>query len=129
MFPYRVKYTDYEPDIQNNDLLYKIDQQCLNTFEHFIFSKMFKNSIVSVISINWIIHILHFFVFCNLYLFCTFCIFRIFLFFASMFLVQPCCPFLLWDLVLPSRVPSVSQGRLGGEVCSTAQGACTGPTT
>ena len=33
MFPYRVKYTESESDIQNNDLLYKIDQQCQNTFE------------------------------------------------------------------------------------------------
>ena len=34
MFPYRVKYTESEYDIQNNNLLYKIDQQCQNTFEH-----------------------------------------------------------------------------------------------
>ena len=34
MFPYRVKYTEFESDIQNNDLLYKISQQCQNTFEH-----------------------------------------------------------------------------------------------
>ena len=33
MFPYTVKYTESEYDIQNNDLLYKIDQQCQNTFE------------------------------------------------------------------------------------------------
>ena len=33
MFLYRVKYTESEYDIQNNDLLYKIDQQCQNTFE------------------------------------------------------------------------------------------------
>ena len=33
MFPYTVKYTDSEYDIQNNDLLCKIDQQCQNTFE------------------------------------------------------------------------------------------------
>ena len=33
MFLYRVKYTESESDIQNNDLLYKIDQQCQNTFE------------------------------------------------------------------------------------------------
>ena len=38
MFPYRFKYTESEYDIQNNDLLHKIDQQCQNTFkilEHF----------------------------------------------------------------------------------------------
>ena len=35
MFPYRVKYTESESesDIQNNDLLYKIDHTCQNTFE------------------------------------------------------------------------------------------------
>ena len=33
MFPYRVKYTESEYDIQNNDLLYKTHQQYQNTFE------------------------------------------------------------------------------------------------
>ena len=33
MFLYRVKYTESEYDIQNNDLLYKIHQTCQNTFE------------------------------------------------------------------------------------------------
>ena len=33
MFPYRVKYNESESDIQNNDLLYKIDHQYQNTFE------------------------------------------------------------------------------------------------
>ena len=33
MFPYRVKYTESEYDIQNNDLLYKIDQTCQDTFD------------------------------------------------------------------------------------------------
>ena len=33
MFPYRVKYNESEYDIQNNDLLYKIEQKCQNTFE------------------------------------------------------------------------------------------------
>ena len=42
MFPYRVKYNESESDIQNNDLLYKIDQQCQNTFD---FSKIFENPI------------------------------------------------------------------------------------
>ena len=32
MFPYRVKYTDAESDIQNNDLLYKINQTHQTTF-------------------------------------------------------------------------------------------------
>ena len=39
MFPYRVQYTDSESDIQNNDILYTIDQQHQNTFErlgHFV---------------------------------------------------------------------------------------------
>ena len=31
MFPYRVKYTESEYDIQNNDLLYKIHQKHQNT--------------------------------------------------------------------------------------------------
>ena len=35
MFPYRVKYTESEYDIQNNDLSYKINQKYQNTFEHF----------------------------------------------------------------------------------------------
>ena len=34
MFPYTVKYTESEYNIQNNKLLYKIDQQCKNTFEN-----------------------------------------------------------------------------------------------
>ena len=33
MFPYTVNYTESESNIQNNNLLYKIDQQCQNTFE------------------------------------------------------------------------------------------------
>ena len=33
MFPYRVKHTESEYDIQNNNLLYKTDQQCQITFE------------------------------------------------------------------------------------------------
>ena len=33
MFPYRVKYTESEYDLQDNNLLYKIHQQCQNTFE------------------------------------------------------------------------------------------------
>ena len=33
MFRYRVKCNESESDIQNINLLYKIDQQCQNTFE------------------------------------------------------------------------------------------------
>ena len=33
MFPYTEKYTESESDIQNNDLLYKIDQKLQNAFE------------------------------------------------------------------------------------------------
>ena len=32
MFPYTEKYTESESDIQNNDLLYKINKKCQNTF-------------------------------------------------------------------------------------------------
>ena len=45
MFPYRVKYADSESDIQNNDLLYKINQKCQNTLKNqkmLQTSKMFK---------------------------------------------------------------------------------------
>ena len=34
MFLYRVKYTEFESDIQSTDLLYKIDQTCQNIFEY-----------------------------------------------------------------------------------------------
>ena len=43
MFPYSVKYIESEYDIQNNDLLYKIDQTYQNTFEMLENSKKFKN--------------------------------------------------------------------------------------
>ena len=33
MFPYRVKYTESESDIQNNNLLYKTHQKHQNAFE------------------------------------------------------------------------------------------------
>ena len=33
MFPYRVKYNESESDIQNINLLYKIEQKCQNTFD------------------------------------------------------------------------------------------------
>ena len=35
MFPYGLKYTESEYDIQNIDLLYKIDKECQNTFDLF----------------------------------------------------------------------------------------------
>ena len=40
MFPYTVKYTESGYDIQNNNFLYKIDQQCQNTFDC---SELFRN--------------------------------------------------------------------------------------
>ena len=33
MFPYTVRYNESESDIQNNNLLYKIEQQCQSIFE------------------------------------------------------------------------------------------------
>ena len=33
MFPYTVKYGESESDIQNTNVLYKIQNQCQNTFE------------------------------------------------------------------------------------------------
>ena len=35
MFPYTVKYTESKYDIQNSNLLYKIDQQCRTNFDFF----------------------------------------------------------------------------------------------
>ena len=37
MFPYTVKYTESDSDIQNNNSLYKIDQTCQNTFDFILF--------------------------------------------------------------------------------------------
>ena len=61
MFPYKVTYTDYESDMQNNVLLYKIDHKCQNTFE--LFEKngksrqskiqMFRNFDFKIISVLW----------------------------------------------------------------------------
>ena len=69
MFPYTEKYTESESDIQNNDLLYKIDQQIQNTFaileRKCIFSRKktrFSN-LCFVIYINCIVRILYLFVF------------------------------------------------------------------
>ena len=53
------KYTESESDIQNNNLFYKTDQTCQNTFEvweNMTFSKISKQYFI--ISINSIIHIL-----------------------------------------------------------------------
>ena len=36
MFPYTVKYTESESDIQNINVLYKIHQQYQNTFDTFV---------------------------------------------------------------------------------------------
>ena len=33
MLPYTIKYNEFESDIQNDILLYKIHQQCQNAFE------------------------------------------------------------------------------------------------
>ena len=45
MFRYTVKHTESEYDIQNNDLLYKIDQQYQNTFDFLI---LYLGRLVSV---------------------------------------------------------------------------------
>ena len=34
MFPYTVKYTESEYEIQNNNLFYKTHQKCQNTFDY-----------------------------------------------------------------------------------------------
>ncbi len=64
MFPYRVKYTESEYDIQNNDLLYKTHQTYQNTFDSLEKLKIGKQSncyvVICIISIN---HILYFLVF------------------------------------------------------------------
>ena len=55
MFPYTIKYTDSESDIQNINLLYKIDQTCRNTFELLDFletSEKIKNPYFSKFSIS-----------------------------------------------------------------------------
>ena len=52
MLPYRVKYTESEYDIQNNYLLYKIDQQCQTTFEIW---EQLKNSRKNVVFIVYVV--------------------------------------------------------------------------
>ena len=55
MFPYTEKYAESESDIQNNDLLYNIDQKCQNTFEmlqNFKKIKRIKNPYFSKVSFS-----------------------------------------------------------------------------
>ena len=42
MFPYRIKYTESEPDIQNNNLLYKIQKNAKILSNFCNISKYFK---------------------------------------------------------------------------------------
>ena len=59
MFPYTVKYTESASDIQNINLLHKIDQQCQNTFDFLNIFEKFKNLYFSekfefkMISVLW----------------------------------------------------------------------------
>ena len=66
MFPYRFKYTETAYDIQDNDLLYKIDQQYQNTFECLENGKIRKCCfiiyIISIIKIWFVCK------FCNFYI-------------------------------------------------------------
>ena len=55
MFLYTEKYTESESDIQNNDLLYKINQQCQNTFE--VFEQIGKSKIFNLFKL----------LFCNMF--------------------------------------------------------------
>ena len=72
MFPYRVKYTESEHDIQNNNLLYEIHQQCQNAFDILeIFKNNNKSNLYLIIDISYIINIPRFFV--TFYIFCIFC--------------------------------------------------------
>ena len=73
MFPYRVKYTESESDIQNNDLLYKINPKYQNTFDllenvgkfekeqkkHVLFCSMYK------LHNSYFVSVLIFCIFCN----------------------------------------------------------------
>ena len=61
MLPYRVKYTEYESDIKNNNFLYKLKQIYQNTFDCWgKFSNKEKQITLFyfIISINSIIRIL-----------------------------------------------------------------------
>ena len=46
MFPYTVKYTEFESDIQNNNLLYKIHKKYQNAFELLEHFEIFQKSIL-----------------------------------------------------------------------------------
>ena len=81
MFPYTVKYYKSEYDIQNNNLLYKIQQQCQNTFgilETFrnfwkrlkTTNNIYFQNIQFIVCILSIVHILYFLYFC---MFCVGC--------------------------------------------------------
>ena len=59
MFPSRVKYNEFESDIQYNNLLHKIDQKCQNTFEMLEnVGKIENSNFYFVICISRIIYIL-----------------------------------------------------------------------
>ena len=78
MFPYTVKYTESEHDIQNINVLYKVHQKCQNAFETLdSFEQIRKNSkslnCQFVLYINSINHILYF---------CKFCIFYNYVYFV-----------------------------------------------
>ena len=79
MFLYRVKYTESEYDIHNNDLLYKIDHKHQNTFEFLNLggkSKTFeKINFYLIICISPIIHFFVLFVNFVILRFLDFCTF------------------------------------------------------
>ena len=90
MFPYRVKYTESEYDIQNNDLLYKMPPKRQKYFRKFgKIQKIWKNTkFFFIICINSIIDILYILYFCN---FCTLGIYG--------FLYYTCRPLLCYLLI------------------------------
>ena len=53
MFPYRVKYTESESDIQNINLLYKIDPKYQNTFDFLENVRKFQKYIL--IPLEWLV--------------------------------------------------------------------------
>ena len=60
MFPYKFKYTESKYDIQNNYLLYEIDQKCQNAFEFLEnFGKLKEDEfIVCIISVIQVLYFL-----------------------------------------------------------------------
>ena len=62
MFPYTVKDNESEYDVQNNNLLYKIEPKCQDAFEELgMFEKILKVETLFfyfIITINSITHIL-----------------------------------------------------------------------